>query len=740
MDKFSLKNNIILLLLWLLLTSISAEAQQFSKARVWNEIVLNGIRNDFARPTVHARNLFHTSLAMYDAFAAYDDVNETYLLGKTIGEFTCEFDGVSFYGDIQDAREMAMSYAVYRIMELRFKDSPGAEDIMFNADLVFSASGYDKNYTDTDYTNGFPAALGNYIAEQVIAYGLQDGSNEINEYANQYYKPVNPEMNPFWPFYDPLANFGNPRLNDPNRWQKLDIPGFVDQSGNVVEGGSPDFLSPEWGRVTPFALTENELSILERDGEEWWVYHDPGPPAYLDTLVGGGLTDGFKWGFTMPVVWKTHTILDTFKKVDISPGAIGNMTEFPTTIEGLRDYYNFEEGGDTSPGHDLNPVTGLPYEPQIVIQGDYTRLVAEWWADGPSSETPPGHWFNILNYVNDQDALVKKYKGEGEELGNLEWDVKAYFMLGGAMHDSAISAWSIKGYYDYIRPISAIRYMVDKGQCTDPNGINYDPNGIPLIPGIIEQILEGDPLLSYNGSNLGNIKILSNRTFQGLEFYSRGEYWLPYQDVTFVTPPFAGYVSGHSTYSRAAAEVLSMFTGDDFFPGGLGEVHFEEGEFNITNGPYRALSLQWATYRDAANQSGLSRIWGGIHPPVDDIPGRQIGEKIGIAAFDLADELFGEGLATSSPEIVTIDNDIVLFPNPIFANGELNISSKILTSKNSIVRIYDNQNKIVYTKNITDNNSKVKLNLSHANLSDGIYHLNITDKHQSVSKKLVLLK
>ena len=43
---------------------------------------------------------------------------------------------------------------------------------------------------------------------------------------------------------------------------------------------------------------------------------------------------------------------------------------------------------------------------------------------------------------------------------------------------------------------------------------------------------------------------------------------LPHQEaVEFVTPPFAGYISGHSTFSRAAAEVLTLLTGDPFFPG-----------------------------------------------------------------------------------------------------------------------------------------------------------------------------
>ena len=132
-------------------------------------------------------------------------------------------------------------------------------------------------------------------------------------------------------------------------------------------------------------------------------------------------------------------------------------------------FYDLLDGGDPSTGYAVNPVTGAPYTPQMVPRGDYARVLAEFWADGPDSETPPGHWFVILNEVNDHPELVKRFGGAGPELGPLEWDVKAYFALGGAMHDSAIAAWGIKGWYDYIRPLSAIRAMADLGQSTDPD-------------------------------------------------------------------------------------------------------------------------------------------------------------------------------------------------------------------------------------------------------------------------------
>ena len=70
--------------------TITPDTRDPSVARQWNEALLNAVRSDFARPTVHARNLFHTSAAMYDAWAVYDDMAGTYLLGKQVGGFACD--------------------------------------------------------------------------------------------------------------------------------------------------------------------------------------------------------------------------------------------------------------------------------------------------------------------------------------------------------------------------------------------------------------------------------------------------------------------------------------------------------------------------------------------------------------------------------------------------------------------------------------------------------------------------
>ena len=60
---------------------IQVNAQE-SIARKWNTVMLEGIRNDFARPTVHARNLFHSSILMYDVWATLHPEADTYMAGK----------------------------------------------------------------------------------------------------------------------------------------------------------------------------------------------------------------------------------------------------------------------------------------------------------------------------------------------------------------------------------------------------------------------------------------------------------------------------------------------------------------------------------------------------------------------------------------------------------------------------------------------------------------------------------
>lgn len=627
-----------------------------SIARLWNEALLEGIRHDFARPTVHGRNLFHSAIAMYDAWAVFQEEAETVFLGKSFKGFRCKFEGIETPENVDKAIEEVMSYAMYRLLQHRFANSPGVTANIQITNQLFSNLQYDPYFTDTDYSNGSYAALGNYLAEQIINFGNQDGANEANAYANEHYQPVNEPLE--------LQNYDQPiTLNNPNRWQPLQFESFVDQSGNVISATTPPFLGPEWGEVLPFALKESDLSILN-NGFDSYIYQDPGAPPLIQD--GNGIDDPYKWHFSLVASWSSHLDPNDPTLIDISPGALGNVdiSLYPTTFEEYKNFYNYMDGGDIGTGHSLNPFTQQPYEPQLVKRADYARALAEFWADGPDSETPPGHWFTILNYVSDHPEVNKQFGGEGPVLSDLEWDVKSYLALGGAMHDAAVNTWAIKGYYDFIRPVSAIRYMAYNGQSSDPSLPSYHPHGIPLVPGRIELIEAGDPLAGASDENVGKIKIYAWRghdaiTDPTMEFagvgWILGTQWWPYQRPTFVTPPFAGYVSGHSTFSRAAAEVLTLLTGDEFFPGGMGTFDIEQNRFLVfEQGPSESFVLQWATYQDASEQTSLSRIWGGIHPPVDDIPGRIMGDKIGKDAFALAQDYYS-GLAEFSSDNFTIE-------------------------------------------------------------------------------------
>lgn len=651
-----------------LLPNYAQEPSSHSVARQWNDVLLEAIRNDYAKPTIHARNLFHISAATYDAWSAFESSADTYFLNKTVGNYFTPFNDFLFNGtDIRLAQETAISYAIYRLIEHRYRNSPGYATIIQRINTLMAQLGYDINLFSTDYTSGDPAALGNYIAEQVITFGLQDGANELGDYLNAYYQPIN----------SPLLLSGgvSKPLTDPNRWQPLQFEeSFIDQSGNPVSSGTIDFLSPEWGEVLPFSLTEADRVIRERDEQTYKIYLDPGPPPYLDSVGSDGLADPYKWGFALVSVWQGMLDTENDTLIDISPNSIGNLSlnDPPQSSTDYANFYKLTTGGDVSGGYTQNPVTEQPYSEQWVLRGDYGRVLAEFWADGPDSETPPGHWYTILNAVVDHPLFERKMRGEGEELSALEWDVKAYFALGGALHDAAVSAWSIKGFYDYIRPISAIRYMGSQGQSSDANLPNYSPKGLPLIEGWIELVGADDLLVGDSQQYLNQIKLYS---WRGHDFVNEdasnaagagwilAKDWWPYQRPSFVTPPFAGYVSGHSTFSRAAAEVLTLLTGSEYFPGGVGEFTAKQDEYLVfEKGPSQDVVLQWAKYYDASDQCSLSRIWGGIHPPADDIPGRKIGSVIGKQAFALAEQYFTPkvlGLENSQPKSISIH------PNPV---------------------------------------------------------------------------
>ena len=215
---------------------------------------------------------------------------------------------------------------------------------------------------------------------------------------------------------------------------------------------------------------------------------------------------------------------------------------------------------------------------------DQHKAIAEYWADGPGTETPPGHWCLLAQWVSARD-------GHG-----LDQDVVLFFALSGALHDAAVAAWDAKRAFDSVRPVSAVRWL-----------------------------FAGHKVCAWGGPGQGATLV-------------KGEEWQPY----LPTPPFAEYVSGHSTFSAAAAEVLAHATGSDRF-GASVTVPAGSSRIEPDGTPATDVTLHWPTFSDAADQAGRSRRYGGIHFRDGDLAGRAIGRLVGLRAWLAADALAGGG-------------------------------------------------------------------------------------------------
>jgi hypothetical protein len=581
-----------------------ADHPDWSVARRWDEALLDAIRRALPAPTVHARNLYHTSAAMWDAWAAYDPVAH--------GVYVTEKASAS---DVEAARAEAMSYAAYRVLTERYISSAGGDVSLSEFADLMDALCYPVEVTAT--AGDSPAALGNRIAASVIAAAKADGSNEDGGYAATGYEPVNPPLT--------VAESGTTMV-DPNRWQPLQIEHMISQNGIPVTNGVQQAIGPHWGHVVGFALPPDPGTGTPID---------PGPPPRL----GDAATDqAFKDQAVEVIRDSSMLSVADGVMIDISPGALGGNSL----------------GANDGSGHPVNPTTGEPYRPDMVLRGDFGRVMAEFWADGPSSETPPGHWNVLANLVSDELDPDLRIGGTGEPVSRLEWDTKLYLAVNGAVHDAAIAAWGLKGHYDSTRPISMIRYMGGLGQSSDPTLPSYDPEGLPLVPGLVELITAQTTAPGGRHAALagheGEIAVLAwtgnpedPKTEAGGVAWIRAIDWVPYQLPTFVTPSFPGYVSGHSAFSRAAAEVLTGFTGSEYFPGGMSGYTIPAGSLDFERGPTTDIQLEWATYFDASDQAGQSRLWGGIHIEADDFTGRRVGAACGQAAWALAQRYYTGG-------------------------------------------------------------------------------------------------
>jgi hypothetical protein len=396
---------------------------------------------------------------------------------------------------------------------------------------------------------GSAPSIGYMAAAAVLAGRENDGSNVANNYADmitehypELYQPLNSA--------DPTASnaAGGPDY-DPNHWQPLRVP-----TGIVTD---------EYGQ--PMA--------------------DPAvPESFIDQVF---LTP--HWGEVTPFALKSG---DQFRPP--APPEYGSGEPY---IDALGRQMTNDEAFRFQVGEIAGISAGLT---------DRQKVIAEYWADGPRSETPPGHWNALAHGISERDQL------------GIDEDIKLYFALNAAVLDAGIAAWDAKRTYDYVRPVSAIRNSY-----------------------------AGEMIEAWAGPDRGTALIAA-------------ENWQPYQQATFVTPPFGEYVSGHSTFSAAAAEVLTRFTGSNKFYDGETVLYYEDfnqdgipdmlGQHIVPVGgnmfegsPVKVIVLQWPTFQDASAEAGVSRRFGGIHFQDADLRGREMGKEIGTQAYNVAERFWTSG-------------------------------------------------------------------------------------------------
>lgn len=207
---------------------------------------------------------------------------------------------------------------------------------------------------------------------------------------------------------------------------------------------------------------------------------------------------------------------------------------------------------------------------------------ADFWAGGTAGELPTTYWSRFAQAVSRRDRL------------DADADIKLFFALANANFDAGIAAWDAKRAYDSARPITAIRYLY-AGQSVSSYGPDGPAGGLRLVP---------------------------------------GEAWLPYHLPSAPTPPHPDHVSGHSSYSAASAEVLRRFTGSERF-GHSVTLKARSLLFDPAL-PRADTTLSWPTFAAAVSEAGHSRILAGIHFPMANEAGKQLGTQVGAAVFERA--------------------------------------------------------------------------------------------------------
>ena len=254
---------------------------------------------------------------------------------------------------------------------------------------------------------------------------------------------------------------------------------------------------------------------------------------------------------------------------------------------------------------------------------DTEKLISEYWLQCPAdtvnstdnylygTPSPSGVWIifaDIYLRANNKSLID---------------EINYYATISTGIFEASLIAWKLKRTNLQARPVQKVRQLLyDPSQSVDtPIHQDWNPK-TPVVNGIPE--------------------------------YNTGAYWLPYQTLTTVTPPFPDFVSGHSTFGAVAARLLNYLTKSDyvvlqnpvtdllafkytsqlyynndawynaainnlFFYPGCSAVQpssssSESGGFNgALQVPLSGLRLEYPTWTSMANSNGKSRIYGGVH-------------------------------------------------------------------------------------------------------------------------------
>ena len=164
-----------------------------------------------------------------------------------------------------------------------------------------------------------------------------------------------------------------------------------------------NFLTPQWGDVTPFGL---------ESGKE---FRPEAPEPFL--LVEG----------EVDLEAQTITLEDTGEVLPITRDLIGDVINL-----------EFIEQAERVVDASANLT-------------DEQKLIAEFWEDAAGTSFPSGTWMTFGEFVSARDD------------NTLDEDAQLFFTLGNAVFDAGVATWEAKTFYDYTRPVRAVRELGELG-------------------------------------------------------------------------------------------------------------------------------------------------------------------------------------------------------------------------------------------------------------------------------------